>query len=193
MKGIAVCVAILVLVSCVGCGDFQPAANEIVVIVPNTYRGVVRITEDKDHRSPENRADHFVIDESGACIAADASLLFGWHKIKAFLPDGQRFPSDTDPGGVENNAIAVRGVGSGHDSKGRRYAALVVGTRVDADKWYDVHNRERPNNIERVPTRPPSVSPRPDASPSIALRSEKSSTAIAGSDRRRCCGRRLWR
>lgn len=152
MKHLADCLTIFAFVSCAGCGDFQPPTYDIVVVVPNKYRGVVRITEDKDHGSPVNRADHFVIDESGSCIAADVSLLFGWHKIKAFLPDGQRFPSDTDSGGVEIDAIAVRGVGSGHDSTGRRYVALVVGTRMDADKWYDVHNRQM---IQSTPSASP--------------------------------------
>lgn len=152
MKHLAVCLAIFVFISSAGCGDFQPPAYDIVVVVPNTYRGVVKIIEDKKLGNPQNRADHFVIDESGTCIAADVSLLFTWHRIKALRPDGQHFPSDTGAGGAEGDVIALREVGCGHDSNGRRYAALVIGTHADTHNWYDVHNRQM---IQATPSASP--------------------------------------
>ena len=112
------------------------------MIVPSNYRGIVKIIEDKQSGNPVNRADYFVIDESGTCIAADLSLLFSWHRITSYLPDGRIFPSDTGPGLFEGDMIALREAGCVQDSSGRRYLALVIGTHEDTKNWYEFHDQK---------------------------------------------------
>ncbi|MBL9091231.1 MAG: hypothetical protein JNL96_08400 [Planctomycetaceae bacterium] len=111
----------------------EEPSHDIVVILTVGYQGTVVITEDPSVEPKVTRegVPLFTIGADGTCRSGDIDVFYKWHKLRAELPDGTRFPC-TGEENVYSDTVALRGTVSGTDSASeRRYVKFVVGTLQD--------------------------------------------------------------
>jgi hypothetical protein len=114
----------------------------IVLVVPEGYRGPVRLIIDRQQGVDVRLIDEkytYHIPETGMLLIKDDSPFRQWHSMTAMYTDGKLIPID-HPGNLPSDAVSLHSLGSGariQGGKREEYIEDFVGTKAELRKYVD--------------------------------------------------------
>ncbi len=114
----------------------------IVLVVPEGYRGPVRLIIDRQQGVDVRVADGkytYHIPEIGTLVIRDDSPFRQWHSMTAMYTNGKHIPIDYE-GKLPPDAVSLHSLGSGVSNQGGKqeeYIENFVGTKAELSKYVD--------------------------------------------------------
>jgi hypothetical protein len=140
----AILLAMAVIIPCGLILDAERSGYPIVLVIPDGYRGPVRLTIDKKNGVEIPRHDGrytYPIHQDGTLVIKDASSFYRWHSEMASYASGRSIPR-YEEGHAAPDAVWLHDLGSGVRSWGgnrEEYILYFLGTDAEVKRF----NEER--------------------------------------------------